>query len=178
MSLLISESKKDFGKPSLGMVQAVCRGVWDIGYQRGSWEGQEIIQPKIIISWEIDELMTKEKYAGKRFVINGWFTRSLSSKGKLRPLLESWRGKPFTKEELSGFDIEKLIGVNCLLNLGESKTGKIIVLSANPVMKGTEKMIPENSSEMPDWVKEFLDKAILPEAVESVHAKNDEEIPF
>jgi hypothetical protein len=190
MSIIVSDSGKEFEKPSIGMAQAVCRGVWDIGYQKGTWEGQEIIQPKIVVSWEIDELMTEGEYKGKRFTVNEFFTKSLSPKGKLRPALESWRGRPFTREELNGFDIEKLIGANCLLNLGENKKGKVVVLSVSPLMKNTVKMTPELPSTMPAWVQTIKDKAVHkemahvsePERADGVDAKigdvDAEIIPF
>jgi len=190
MSIVIADSSKEFQKPSLGMVQAVCRGIWDIGFQKGTWEGKEVIQPKIIISWEIDEIMGEGEFKGKRFTVNGFYTKSLGTKAKLRPLLESWRGRPFTEEELKGFDIEKIIGANCLLNLGESKSGKVIVLSVSPLMRNTEKMIPELTAEMPEWVKKIKDENSANMATAHVHeperadvvdaAREDEseQIPF
>jgi hypothetical protein len=36
-------------------------------------------------------------------------TVSLASNGNLKPLLESWRGKKFTKEELVGFDLKTIL---------------------------------------------------------------------
>ena len=187
MSIIVSDSGKEYQKPSIGMVQGVCRGIWDIGLQKGSWEGKEIVQPKIIISWEIDEIMADGEFKGKRFTVNGFYTKSLSPKGRLRPLLESWRGRPFTDEELKGFDIETIIGANCLLNLGENASGKVSVLSVNPLMKNTQKMIPELTADMPDWVKTIKSKAVdkelahshEPERCDVVDAnRENENIPF
>jgi len=42
---------------------------------------------------------------------------SLGENSKLRPLLESWRGRPFTESELKGFDISKLAGVPCQIQI-------------------------------------------------------------
>jgi hypothetical protein len=132
--------------------------------------------------------MKEGEFKGKRFTVNEFFTKSLSPKGRLRPALESWRGRPFTKEELSGFDIEKLVGANCLLNIGENKKGRAIVLAVNPLMKNTAKMTPELPSIMPEWVQKIKDKEVVretahvsePERADVVDAKvaDDCDIPF
>jgi hypothetical protein len=50
-------------------------------------------------------------------VIKKSYTKSLHEKAGLRKHLESWRGKSFTEEEAKGFDIEKLLGVYCMINV-------------------------------------------------------------
>ena len=35
--------------------------------------------------------------------------------------LQSWRGKPFSEDEIKAFDITKLLGVPCMLNIIHSK---------------------------------------------------------
>jgi hypothetical protein len=50
------------------------------------------------------------------------FNLSLHEKGSLRPLLESWRGKKFTDEEASTFDISNTLGRPCTVQvMHESK---------------------------------------------------------
>ena len=45
-------------------------------------------------------------------------TASLSEKSALRQFIVSWRGRPLTSNELdAGFDLEKLIGANCQLQI-------------------------------------------------------------
>jgi glutamate mutase epsilon subunit len=38
-------------------------------------------------------------------------------KANLRKILTSWRGKAFTEEEARAFDITKLLGATCMLNI-------------------------------------------------------------
>ena len=45
------------------------------------------------------------------------FTLSLNEKSKLRQALQSWRGKAFTAEDLQGFDLKKVLGVGCQLQI-------------------------------------------------------------
>lgn len=53
--------------------------------------------------------------------------------------LTAWRGREFTKEELEGFDLAKVVGAPCLLNIvHQSKDGKNreSVASISPLPKG------------------------------------------
>lgn len=175
--------KKEFVKISAGTVQACCYDVWDIGLQEvKSPEGIKI-QHKVIIGWEVNELMTEGKHQGKRMVISRRYTLSLHEKATLRKDLEAWRGKAFTPEELKGFDIEKLIAVNCMLSIVHSEDGKYAnVGSVSKLMKGLEVMKPENSRSIPEWIQKLKDKAILP--TEDIQDQDNpkgidgEEIPF
>src|SRR5688572_23018431 len=54
---------------------------------------------------------------GKPFLVRRRYTCSLHEKAALRGDLESWRGRAFTDQELQAFDLESLLGVNCLLNI-------------------------------------------------------------
>ena len=156
-----------------GTHQAVCFAVHDIGLQSNNFG---TTQHKVVISWEIKETIKAEgEYKGKRYVISNRYTLSLNEKSTLRKHLESWRGKKFTAEELDkGFDIEKVIGVNCMISVvhTESKNGKTYanVSAVMSLAKGMEKMTPENSTEPPDWVKELQGKAVQEE---SITASND-----
>lgn len=166
-----------------GLKQAVCYEVWDIGDQKGEYNGVPNITHKIIIAWEIDETIETGEYTGKRFVISKFYTLSLGKKANLRHDLESWRGKSFTEEELKGFDVENLIGANCMLNVGlnETETNNKI-LSISPIVKNMVKMVPENKRSIPEWVQKFKDKAVNNDAIESAEVAeavvDDQNIPF
>jgi hypothetical protein len=66
----------------------------------------------------------------------------MNEKANLRAFLTSWRGKAFTEEEASEFDVTKLLGVPCLLNVihkqGRKDPTKVFdeIASATPLPKG------------------------------------------
>ena len=160
--------------PEAGTTQAVCCAVWDLGLQKTTYMGKEKIQHKIIIAWEVMEKINapESEYHGKPYMLNKKYTLSLGEKANLRKDLEAWRGLPFAKEELeSGFDLEKLYGVNCFLGIKHepNKTDPSIVY-ANvsailPLPKGTEKIKPlrPRDEAPPKWVQEKQTQAVTPE---------------
>ena len=78
--------------------------------------------------------------------VSSMFTLSLGKKAKLRPMLESWRGRPFTEAELEGFDLKNVLGANALLNIIHTKKGDKTyanISTVSPLMKGTPKKTPE-----------------------------------
>lgn len=103
-----------------GLTRGVCCSIVDLGthydqrYDKMKHEvyiGFEL--PDHRDDFEVDgETKNLPRLAGKKY------TMSLSERAKLRQHLQSWRNKPFTAEELAGFDISKLLGVPCMLNFG------------------------------------------------------------
>ena len=93
-----------------GLHQAVCVDVHDMGLQKTQWGEKQ----KVLLVWQIEEV---NEETGKRFDVRNFYTLSLSEKAYLRRDLECWRGRKFTEEELQGFDLEKLLGVNCQLQI-------------------------------------------------------------
>jgi hypothetical protein len=178
--------KGNFIIPPAGNHPAVCYNVHDLGFQKSNYQGKELISPKIIIVWEIDELIPEGQYEGKRFTITKEYTNTLSEKSNLRRDLTSWRNKPFTEEELEKFDLEKLIGINCLLNIVHKpkKDGslKADIASIAPLAKGMSKLTPENPRTTPEWIMkkqaeqitqhEDHDDGLAEECVD------DEQVPF
>ncbi len=138
-----SESKNFTPAPE-GTHQAVCVDVIDVGMKDNMFKpGTQ--QHKIDIAWQITELRDD----GKRFLVYKRYTLSLNEKATLRHDLESWRGKPFTRDEEMGFDVESVIGANGLINV-QHKTGtkdasKVFanVVSVMPLIKGMAKIAPD-----------------------------------
>ncbi len=79
---------------------------------------------KVRISWELPtELKVfKEENGEQPHIISKEFTLSLHEKATLRSFLKNWRGKDFTDEEAKSFDIEKLVGAPCMLNITHKKS--------------------------------------------------------
>jgi hypothetical protein len=130
---------------------------------------------KIDIRWQTADLMSD----GRPYIVNKRYTLSLNEKATLRHDIESWRGKAFTEAEIEGFDVEKLIGSNCLLNVVHkqgSKGGTFAnVVSVTPVMRN---MTPLKVTA--DYVR-VADRPTTPEASETRHydgPPSEDDIPF
>lgn len=178
----VKDNGQDFERPPVGTQRAVCIKVFDLGLQPGF---QGVMTHKGVILWEIDSRMEKGEAAGKRFTVSKTYTASLNEKANLAKDLQSWRGRPFSEEEKKGFDLDKIVGKNCLLNLVETttKAGKtwIAIAAVMPPMKGMEPMVQETPAEyVPQWVSKLLH----PEATEQVYdtgdgpGADDSDIPF
>jgi len=145
-NIITKSSGGDFELIPAGQYSAVCYRVVDIGTQQSTDKmGKVLRKRKLIISWEIDERMSD----GKRFSHHERYTRSTHEMSSLRSMLESWRGKPFTPEEENAFDIGKLIGVPCLVQLIHNKQGAKTYVNMSSIMKlpkGMEAIKPENET--------------------------------
>lgn len=179
------DSGGEFEKTPTGMHQAVCAFVFDIGTHISTFAGQTIKAHKIIVTWELSETMKEGDNAGKRFTVSKYYTLSLGEKANLRKDLESWRGKSFTDDELRvGFDVEKLIGVNCLLNIGQNENGKAKILSINPLQKGVVAIKPEKNvtQKFYDWIEKerakSVEKATDDTPYEDAPPPDNDRLPF
>jgi hypothetical protein len=102
-----------------------CFSLIDLGTQLSSGQYGEKMQHKIQIKWELfgeDEqgvaLTTDD---GAPMTISKSYTLSLSDKASLRKDLASWRGRDFTEEEAKAFDVTKLLGAYCMVNVTTSE---------------------------------------------------------
>lgn len=132
-----------------GVWTARCIGIIDLGTQAVTYKDETKHQHKIQINWEVlgeDEngvALTVERDGHEvPMAISKRYTMSLHEKARLRADLQAWRGKAFTEEELKGFDISKLLGAFCLLNIMHSTTGDKTyanVSSITPLPRGMAK---------------------------------------
>lgn len=131
-----------------GMHQAVCYGVYDLGTQFN--ERYNNSQHKVLLCWEFPEIRVAFEKDGKEFdlpkAIYKEYTLSLGEKANLRKDLQTWRGKSFTKEELLGFDITKLLGVNCLIQVVHNESGGKVYANISTIVPVPQKqwVNPEN----------------------------------
>lgn len=130
-----------------GSYQATCYGVVSVGTipQPNS---QFAPKPKVMILWELPH--ERADFGDKKNMpraVSARYTLSLGSKATLRKVLESWRGKAFAESELAQFEIDRLIGANCLINLVHKESGDktfVNVAAVSPLAKGMAKMPMEN----------------------------------
>lgn len=139
MAIIVSYTKGDFTPAPEGLHQAVCVDVVDQGMKQTQWGDKHKVQ----LRWQLDQADEK---TGRPFLVMASYTLSLHKKAMLRQHLEAWRGRKFTEEELQGFDLEKLIGVNCQVqivhNLGDEGQVYANVQAVVPLGKGMTQMRP------------------------------------
>ena len=171
-----AENDKEFEKfplPEAGTVQAVCAGVWDLGNQVSTWDGIEKVQHKCVIAWELAQLIDapENEYHGQPYMLSKRYTVSLYENSNLRKDLESWRGAPFDAATIaSGFDIETLYGVNCLLGVAHEQGRKdpsktyANVTAILKLPKGMEAMKPVRAKDEapPKWVVDLQAQSVEP----------------
>lgn len=98
---------------------ARCYQMIEIGTVEELIMGEKKTLRKVRIGWELpEELRVFNPEKGEQpCVISQEFTLSMNEKANLRKMLASWRGKDFTEDEAKCFDISKLLGVPCMLNI-------------------------------------------------------------
>lgn len=125
MSLHVNaDSGSDFELLPPDIYIARCYRIIDLGTQTvtGIYGTQQ--KPKVMISWEI--LDDPKMEDGRPFSVHSNYTASLDPKSNLFRDLESWRGQPFTDDELADFDLTNVLGTYCQVNVVHSKDGKFV----------------------------------------------------
>lgn len=191
-----------------GTYIARCISMVHIGTVMESYQGENKLQNKVRIQWELPtELKVFKEEAGEQpYTLGKEFTLSLHEKATLRKFLESWRGKAFTEEEAKAFDITILLDKPCMLNVihKKSKTGHTYaeIASVSPMMKGIQcpPMINKlfqfsydpfeqwRFDELPEWLKEKVRTSIEFQALATAgaheappapeHEESDDDLPF
>lgn len=119
----------NFKRVPAGVYIGRCFSLIDLGTQLSSGQYGEKMQHKIRIGWELfgeDEqgqpltIVTNGKEMP--LTISKSYTVSLHEKSSLRKDLSAWRGRDFTDEEAKAFDISKLIGAYCMVNITTSES--------------------------------------------------------
>jgi hypothetical protein len=104
---------------------ARCFAVLDLGTQTSEWMGEQVHRRKVLLGFELPtETHTFDEKEGPRpFSVWRRFTASLHPKGQLKPTLEAWRGRAFTKEELKEFEMKGLLGAPGMLTVTHNEKG-------------------------------------------------------
>lgn len=119
MSINATKPEGNFKKVEPGNYVARCYKMIEIGTVTETFEGKPKRQKKVQLTWELPtELEVFDEEKGQEpYSVSKTYTLSMHEKATLRKDLESWRGKGFTEIEAAKFDITKLLGVPCMLNI-------------------------------------------------------------
>lgn len=147
MGLTASETSGggDFAITPEGQYTARCYRIIDLGTQTiKSMLYGESEKHQVMVSWELIGKDDEKMDDGKPFSIHQTYTVSLHEKAKLRADLEAWRGKKFTAAELAGFDLGKVLGQYCTIQVVHSEDGKYANVQTIMAYKG-DKPEPVNA---------------------------------
>lgn len=120
MAIIATTQESTLYKPlEPGNYVARCYSMVHIGTIEETINGVAKKLNKVRISWELPTEMKvfKEEIGEQPITISKEFTLSMHEKSTLRNFLKNWRGKDFTEEEAKAFDVEKLLGAPCMLNI-------------------------------------------------------------
>lgn len=139
--IIAKDTRGGFTPPPEGLHQGVCVDVIDLGIQQNQWGELHQVE----LRWELEvqnEETERPHLCVKRYRL------SLHEKATLRHHLEAWRGRKFNAEELAGFDLEKLIGVNCQVQIVHTlrNDGSVFgtVQAIVPLGRGMTKLRPSS----------------------------------
>lgn len=167
-----------------GVYTAISSMLVDLGMQKNNIDGN--IRRKFLIVWNIVGETIEINGEKLPRVISKEYTLSLNDKSNLRKDLQAWRGKPFTEEELQGFDVKNILNTPCQLQIiNEEKNGKtytniasIMGLPKGMNVEKLEEVIEfyianeetwENLKKLPKWMVEKIKKS---EGFEETSLKN------
>jgi len=133
-TIVATQGTNEFPKVPTGVHNARCVRVIDLGTQRNDYGGNITYKRQVLIIWEVPDQTANDV----PMTISKFYTLSLHEKSNLGMDLVSWRGRPFTEQEKQGFDITKLIGVPCQINVMHNDSGKEKISSVMPLGKDTK----------------------------------------
>ena len=124
MSMIVKENGgAEIPVLEAGVYTAYSSAIVDLGVQRSEKFQKDVRKFRIIWNIKDEEIeINGEKYPR---TISKEYSFSLGDKSTLRKDLQSWRVKPFTAEELQGFDLVNILNKACQLQIIiEEKDGK------------------------------------------------------
>ena len=133
-TIVATQGTNEFPKVPTGVHNARCVRVIDLGTQRNDYGGNITYKRQVLIIWEVPDQISNDV----PMTISKFYSLSLHEKSNLGMDLVSWRGRPFTEQEKQGFDITKLIGVPCQINVMHNDSGKEKISSVMPLGKDTK----------------------------------------
>lgn len=152
----------------------VCYMLVDLGMQYS--EVYKNKSEKVMIGWEIpDETIELDDGPHPR-TMSKQYTATLNEGSNLRQDLAAWRGRDFTPEELADFDLRKIIGTSCLINVVHRESnGKTYAniqsimalpkgmargqLQDKPIVYDIEADPPAKVDELPKWLGDKIKKS-------------------
>ena len=116
MPFYVSKDRK-FAPAPEGCWDGVCIDIVDKGMVQTGWGPKHKVQ----FRWVLNAI--PKRTDGKPHMISMSYTVSMHEKSNLRKMLEVWRGRKFTPDELNRFDLETVLGAQCQIQVAQ-ETGE------------------------------------------------------
>lgn len=176
MGITAKSTQSNFELVPAGSHIARCYSMVEIGTVTETFKGELKTLHKVRITWELPletKVFNPEK-GEQPFSVSKEYTLSMHEKSNLRKDLSSWRGRSFTDDEASAFDVTKLLSVPCMVNVvhNQASNGNVYanVMGVMPLPKGTQCPPQVNQTFMfsfenfdegkfnllPDWLKDRI----------------------
>jgi len=160
MAIVVKNDAPNFERPAPGIHDAICVFVVDVGTHLVQTQWGEKEQHKVVFCWETGEKIQNGEYAGKPFMMGQRYTFTLFEKGNLSKMLEGWFAKKMSEEvKKNGFDLEKLVGKKCTLNLIESDDGKYVNVAQVLPANSANNLFPV-CTVRPAWIDKLIASSI------------------
>lgn len=106
-------SKKTFKPAPEGLWDGVCIDVVDKGMVDTQWGPKHKVQFRWVVNAE------PKRSDGKPHMVSMSYPISMDERSNLRKMLELWRGRKFTPEEMKKFDLEGVLGKPCQIQVAQ-----------------------------------------------------------
>ncbi len=194
MPIIASTTASTYAPCPAGNHLAICYQMVEIGTEVSDFQGQKKSLHRVRLTWELPnerKIFNPDK-GEQPYSLSRDYTLSMHEKATLRKDLESWRGKAFNEDEAKSFDVTRLMGKPCLLNIIHTeKDGKTFanIAGVAAIIKGMEIPKQENPSfvfsyldstkedflKLPEWLQERMKKT--PEYSKFIHGGHEEIAP-
>lgn len=201
MSLIASASSgANFSPIEEGTHLGVCSMMADLGVQENA--AYKTRAQKLVIGWEIPGETIELDDGPHPRTVSKIYTNSLGENANLRQDLAAWRGRDFTPEELAAFDLRRIVGTSCLINIVHQERGGKTYANIQSIMalprgmaRGQLQEAPmifdldtdplENMAKLPRWVQDMIARSetyqarlAAPPKMEELAGSDEEELPF
>lgn len=174
MAIIAKDDGGGFDEVPAGTYIARCFGLILLGTTYD--EKYKKSRTSILVQFELPtELIESQdpKLNGMPRGLGRFYTLSLGEKSNLRADLEAWRKKPFTKEELDGFDLKNILGAPCMLTVTHNEKGKAQIKAVSAIPAGTN-IVPQINPTRYFDMEDFSKWEEIPEGIRKMIKKSDE----
>lgn len=105
--------------PEIGEQGAVICQVHNVGHE--TYKSVVNFDPTILIIFELEQKLKGGTMDGKPMTFSHRVPNNFAKGAKGRDLLEAWRGRPYTDDEVQAFTWSKILGKQCRIVFGRGK---------------------------------------------------------